>query len=317
MDRPVAIKVAKKEENRSTELLSTCLSEARRVAQLKHPAIVNVLDVVRGDAETWYLVMEFVDGPTLAEIFADGQMSMTELVSILIAVADGVHHAHSQGILHRDLKPGNILLGKDGRPKIVDFGMALHDHEQYYAPLKAAGTPYCMAPEQVRGETHRLDARTDVWSLGVIMYQGLTGKRPFVGKTVPQTYDAIFNDDPRPISQLNSSVPAELARICLKCLSKRMGDRYASAADLAADLKCWLDEASASRTGSVAITQSAPATPDLPHSVPVVPKGLRSFGAEDAGFFLDLLPGPRTRRRTARVCPALEGSDRESRRLAP
>jgi serine/threonine protein kinase len=238
----VAIKVAKVRDDLLTEELSSFLGEARRVAQLKHPSIVSVLDVSRGDAETGSLVMEYVDGPTLTEVFAEGQMSMTALVGMLIEIADGVHHAHTHGILHRDLKPGNILLGRDDRPRIVDFGMALHEREQYSAPRKAAGTPYCMAPEQVRGETHRLDPRTDVWSLGVILYEGLTGQRPFYGSTFVSTFDAILKDDPCPLSFLNSSIPAELARICGKCLSKRMGDRYGSAAELSADLKRWLDD---------------------------------------------------------------------------
>ena len=295
LERPVAIKVAKPSQAEPGAHAFTFLDEARRVALLNHPSIVKILDVSRGDVEAWYLVMEYVDGPSLFEVFREGNLSIVDLVRLLLQVSEGVQHAHSHGILHRDLKPANVLIGKDGRPRIVDFGMALQAREQPFAPRQASGTPYCMSPEQVRGETHRLDARTDLWSLGILLYEGLTGKRPFTDKSVERVFEAILGKDPPPPSHVNPSVPLELDRICLKCISKRMADRYGSASELSADLQQWLDDRD-SRSSRTARTGESPALgSELEQDARVIPKGLRSFGSEDAGFFLDLLPGPRNR----------------------
>lgn len=294
LERPVAIKVAKPGRSDSEAQPFSFLEEARRVALLNHPSIVKILDVSRDDGDAWYLVMEYVDGPSLHEVFREGSVDLKYLVELMAQVAEGVHHAHVHNILHRDLKPGNILIGKDGRPRIVDFGMALQVREQPFAPRQVSGTPYCMAPEQVRGETHRLDGRTDLWSLGIIFYQGLTGQRPFSDKSVERVFEAILGEEPPPPSQVVSGVPVELDRICLKCISKRMTDRYNSAAELALELRQWLADCdSRSSKGLSSAVLGSTATDD--ETARVVPKGLRSFGSEDAGFFLELLPGPRNR----------------------
>ncbi len=179
------------------------------------------------------------------------------------------------------------------RRSSADFGLAIHEDAQQRRAGEIAGTPSYMAPEQVRGETHRLDGRTDVWALGVILYQGLCGRMPFRSATRESLFDEILNREPKPARQVNDHVPRELERISLKCLAKRMSDRYATARDLAGDLQLWLAQA----------VSTSPVKPDSTiavggqswRDVRVVPKGLRAYECEDADFFLSLLPGPRDR----------------------
>ena len=168
---------------------------------------------------------------------------------------------------------------------MADFGLAIHESIQHRRRGERSGTPAYMSPEQVRGETHRLDGRSDIWSLGVIFYEMLTGRRPFAGSDQYELFDEIKHREPKPPRQIDPADSGELERICLKCLSKRVTDRYSSAADLVDDLRHWLagDRQASHR-------RKRPAK-----KAKVVPKGLRSFGEEDADFFLDLLPGPRDR----------------------
>ena len=203
-------------------------------------------------------------------------------MDLLARVAEAVHPAHKQGLVHRDLKPANILVDVDGKPHVADFGLAVDEDSQLKRKGEVAGTIPYMAPEQVQGETHRLDGRTDVWALGVILYSILTGRNPFSGGMY-ELLDAIRYHEPKPPRQIKDTIPKELERICLKCMSKRMTDRYATALDLAEDLRLWMAE-----------TQ-IPAKALGPAALRVVPKGLRAFDGDDADFFLELLPGPRDR----------------------
>src|SRR5262249_28033830 len=143
------------------------------------------------------------------------------------------------GIFHRDLKPANILIDVHGNPRVCDFGLAIDENSQNERLPHIAGTVPYMAPEQVRGEVHRIDGRTDVWALGVILYEGLTRKLPFPGADTEQCFEEILHPDPKPPRMIESRVPRELQRICLRCLSRRMSERYMTASDLAADLRVW------------------------------------------------------------------------------
>jgi hypothetical protein len=223
--------------------------------------------------------------------------------------------------VHRDIKPGNILLGADGCcPYVVDFGLALREQNVGTGP-KYIGTPAYMSPEQARGEGHRVDGRSDIFSLGVVFYELLVARRPFQADTQAELLEQVTNCEPRPLRHYEPMIPVELDRICLKAIAKRPSDRYATAQDLAEDLRHFLTEyrvtqcattpssglnstrhttqrvAPSPTTFGDAASRSPTASGTTPSSQPIkiVPKGLRSFDAHDADFFIDLLPGPRDR----------------------
>lgn len=288
LQRSVALKVPHRSCPGSEPRSSFYLHEARAAAQLKHPGLVAVYDV-RQDCHGVYIVQEFVDGPDLAHWTSAVQPEPARIVRLMIEVVEAVGYAHQEGLVHRDLKPANILVDRRDHAHVADFGLALNESLQQLKVGETCGTPAYMSPEQVRGETHRLDGRSDLWSLGVILYELLTGRRPFQGDTLSLLFDEIQHRDPKPLRMINPELPPELERIALKCLAKRATDRYGSAAELADDLRAWLThgdprEQSRNRIG---LARS--------HSPRIVPKGLRSFDEDDKDFFLELLPGPRDR----------------------
>jgi eukaryotic-like serine/threonine-protein kinase len=278
LKRLVAVKVLHRALFRSQKQVELFLAEARIAAALRHPAIVRVYDVGGYLEDEVFVVFEYVEGRDLAAVFKAGQFPPARVAGLMVEVAEVAHFAHRAGLVHRDLKPSNILIDGQGHPHIADFGLAYREDLEHLRSGEIAGTPTYMAPEQVRGETHRLDVRTDIWAMGVILYRGLARKLPFTGRTRSEIFRAVLEDDPKPPHEVDPEVPRELERICLKCLSKRMDDRYESAAELAADLRSWLGARDAGL-----------GTPRI------VPKGLRAFDVEDADFFLTLVPGPRDR----------------------
>jgi eukaryotic-like serine/threonine-protein kinase len=281
--RDVAVKASSARAAVRPDRLEALVTEGRLSAGLRHPAIVQVFDVGRHDDGTVFIVMEYVEGTSLDAVIKEGHLDRARLAGIVAEVAEAAHHAHQAGLVHRDLKPSNVMIDRDGRPRVADFGLAVTEAEQTGRAGEVAGTPHYMAPEQVRGEVHYLDGRTDIWALGVILYRGLTGRLPFTGGDRAALFGEILHREPKPPRQIDDSVPKELERICLKCLSKQMTGRYGSAKDLAEDLRAWLGAA------------HLPTAPALAAAARVVPKGLRAFEKEDADFFLDLLPGPRDR----------------------
>ena len=171
LKRTVAVKVPRREAFQSDPHIELFLNEARMAAQLRHPAIVAVYDIGRQQDGSIYIVLEYVDGQPLSEVLKAGDLPLERLMDLLARVAEAVHLAHKQGLVHRDLKPANILVDVDGKPHVADFGLAVHEDSQQIRKGEVAGTMPYMAPEQVQGETHRLDGRTDVWALGVILYR--------------------------------------------------------------------------------------------------------------------------------------------------
>jgi serine/threonine protein kinase/formylglycine-generating enzyme required for sulfatase activity len=280
--------------------------EARSAARLNHSRIVRIYDVQHED-DSVYVVQEYIEGTNLANLVRGHRLSWPAIAELMIAVAEAVGYAHAQGCWHRDLKPANLLIDKAGQPHVADFGLALHHNMQIQRAGEIAGTPAYMSPEQVRGEAHRLDGRSDIWSLGVILYELLTQSRPFSGEK-EQLLDEIQHRDPRPPRMIAPTAPRELARIAMTCLAKRATDRYQTTADLIDDLKHWLQcpEGAQEHASAVRHVAQAPAaaSPQVPAAAPatgphqraeILPKGLRSFDASDADFFLELLPDPHDR----------------------
>jgi serine/threonine protein kinase len=237
LERMVALKIPKLDRFVDPGELETFVEEARTTAKLDHPAIVPVLDVVRDVELGPILVMQFIEGCSLRDRILAEPPSMTEAVELLAQVAEAMDYAHRRGFVHRDLEPRNILLGADGRPHITDFGLAIHESTQRAKEGESAGSLAYMSPEQVRGDSHWLDGRADVWALGVIMYELLAGRRPFTGRNFEELASEIFVREPKPLRQINADIPIELEQICLTCLSKNIAGRYATARDLADALR--------------------------------------------------------------------------------
>jgi len=275
--RYVAIKVPTPERMAEPEHAEQYLSEARTLASLDHPNLVPVYDVGRTDDGSCYVVYKFIEGSDLAARIREDRPSFSESAELIATVAGALHHAHERRLVHRDVKPGNILVETTGTPYVADFGLALRE-EDFGKGSGVAGTPAYMSPEQASGEGHRLDGRSDIFSLGVVLYELLTGRRPFRGSSKLETLQRVITTEPPPPREIDENIPSELERICLKALAKRASDRYATSQELAEDLIHW-------KSGPV----------EEAKQVKIVPRGLRSFDAEDADFFLELLPGPRDR----------------------
>jgi serine/threonine protein kinase/Flp pilus assembly protein TadD len=215
--------------------------EAEAAASLQHPRIVPIYEVAEREGSC-YFSMQFVEGGQLDEVVKREPMSIRRAVEVIAKVARTVHYAHEHGILHRDIKPGNILLDHNGEPHLTDFGLArLAENESTITGTREVlGTPSYMAPEQAAGETTKLSKTTDVYGLGAVLYQLLTGQPPFAGGTTYETVKLLLDTEPRPPRSLNAKIDRELSTICLKCLEKDPQRRYSSALALAEDLEHWL-----------------------------------------------------------------------------
>jgi serine/threonine protein kinase/tetratricopeptide (TPR) repeat protein len=220
------------------------LREARLAATLDHPSICTIHDIHEAGGH-YFIVMQFVDGVTLKTMLARNRLSVETAVGIAVQVADGLAAAHRAGVVHRDVKTANVMISRSGRAVILDFGLAKAlagakrdelDVTQTTGGGKPFGTPNYMSPEQVRGELN-VDARSDVFSFGVVLYEMLTGAKPFAGATAVETMNAVLHTEPRPLGEAARGVPPELEAVVARCMKKEPADRYPSAVELVADLK--------------------------------------------------------------------------------
>lgn len=238
LNRDVAVKIMRDEMAADEEFRRRFCTESHAVAMLSHPNIVAVYDVSHND-NVEYIVMELVDGITLKQyIERKGVVAWKEVVHFTKQISKALAHAHERGIIHRDIKPQNIMLLRDGTIKVGDFGIAALENEVYENNGEAIGSIHYIAPEQARGECP--DARSDIYSLGVMMYEMLTGGLPFTGNTLCEIAVQHMNAKPVPPHEKNPEIPLELERITLKAMSAELSERYQSANELLSDLEAFI-----------------------------------------------------------------------------
>src|SRR5437588_952606 len=252
LNRTVALKVIILGQWASKAHLKRFRREAEAAASLDHPCIVPIYEVDERDGSC-YFSMKFVEGGQLDEVVRREPMPIRRAVELIAKVARTVHYAHEHHILHRDIKPGNILLDAKGEPHLTDFGLArlVETESTVTRTMEVLGTPSYMAPEQAVGNNARVTSATDVYGLGAVFYQLLTGHPPFAGGATYETIKLLLDTEPRQPRLLNPKVDRDLATICLKCLEKDPQRRYSSALALAEDLERWLkhEPIRARRTG--------------------------------------------------------------------
>ena len=237
LDREVAIKLLLHGALASGQDVDRFRAEAAAAASLKHPGIVSIHEVGECDGQH-YFSMDLIAGRDLAVITRDGLLPARQAAEVVARVADAVQHAHDQGVLHRDLKPSNILMDGKGQPHVTDFGLARRLEEAVSLTQTGSllGTPGYMSPEQVAGKSNKVDARSDVYGLGAVLYHVLTGHAPFNGESAADILGQVAEREPIAPSLLNPGIPRDLETICLKCLSKEPSRRYTDAKAVADDL---------------------------------------------------------------------------------
>ncbi len=241
LDRTVALKVILGGLHAPPDNLQRFRTEAEAVARLQHPNVVQIYEVGEHEGHS-YFSLEYVEGGTLADKIRTTSLTCREATNLVQTLASAMHVVHDHGLIHRDLKPANVLLTKSGEPKITDFGLVKQLNVQATKTQTGTvmGTPSYMAPEQARGQTKAIGPATDVYALGAILYELLTGRPPFRAETPLDTVLQVIDQEPLPVRLLNPSVPRDLETICMKCLEKEPGRRYESAAHLAGDLDRYL-----------------------------------------------------------------------------
>jgi tetratricopeptide (TPR) repeat protein/tRNA A-37 threonylcarbamoyl transferase component Bud32 len=241
LKRPTALKMVLGTARADSKEIIRFLAEAEALATVRHPHVIGVYEFGEADGRP-FLALEFCPGGTLAETLKAGRLDATAAAVLVRKLAEGVAAAHAMGIVHRDLKPGNVLFNESGEPKVTDFGLAkLGGGTDVTQSQAVMGTPAYMAPEQAKGESKFVGPQADVWALGVILYECLTGRRPFVANDTWAVLQQVMNEEPAGVRAIRRTVPRDLDLICRKCLAKLPHERYATAKELADDLGRFLE----------------------------------------------------------------------------
>src|SRR3989449_4049527 len=253
LDRRIALKILPAELAANQDRMRRFTQEAKSAAALNHPNIATIHEIGESNGVN-FIAMEFIDGATLREKIHQEQTDLRKLLRYLQRVAEGLAKAHAAGIVHRDLKPDNIMITRDGHAKILDFGLAklieqppMSDGDssevatavmpQHSSPGAVMGTVGYMSPEQAQGKTKEIDHRSDIFSFGCILFEAVTGKKPFEGESVIKSLHMVVYEPAPLIADFNPSAPAELQRIVRRCLAKDPDDRYQTIKDVAIELK--------------------------------------------------------------------------------
>lgn len=238
LDRIVALKVLLDGVHASPEAIERFQREARSVARMKHKCIVPIYDIGTCDGH-YYFAMEFIEGHPLSTHILARELTISHALAIAEDAADAMECAHRAGVIHRDIKPSNILIDNDGEPHITDFGLAkqVDLENKYTVSGTTLGTPAYMPPEQARGQLAKIDARSDVYALGTVLYEMLTGTTPFAGRSLLEVVVAVINEPVPPPRSINPKIHRDIQTIVMKCLEKDQGQRYATAAELRDDLR--------------------------------------------------------------------------------
>ena len=260
LGRRIALKLLSRSLTGDSLSRKRFLREARVASALDHPNICTIYEV--GEARGWcFIAMQYVEGQTLREVIRGRPLSLDSMLSLSLQVADALAAAHSQGIIHRDIKSGNIIITERGQAKVLDFGLAKPFEREAGRAVDELtrtgavhGTPAYMSPEQARGE--RADYCSDIFSLGVVMYEMATGRLPFKGESPAEMMNAVINQPHTPVVELKKEVPATLSAVIDRALAKEPADRYQSVAELIADLRKVLEQ-----TGSLGHSLSSSETP--------------------------------------------------------
>ncbi len=255
LKRTVALKFLSREMLGEEEVKARLIREAQAAASLDHPSVCHVYGIHQENGET-FLAMAYIDGPNLAEKIKECPLPLEEALDIAIQIAEGLQEAHEQGVVHRDIKPSNVMLDRRGRVKVMDFGLAaVADRTRLTKSGTTLGTPAYMSPEQAQGQT--VDRRTDIWAVGVVLYEMLAGKHRFAGEYEQAILYSIINEDAEPVTALRRGVPPKLDDVLAKALAKGAGQRYQHADELIVDLRTLADDLKSGRSTVVSAARSA------------------------------------------------------------